>query len=217
MKNESDGEKAKRVAEIVRRLRKQFPDARTSLAYRTPFELLVATILSAQCTDERVNKVTQALFRKYPQPADFAKADIDELEGMIRSTGFFHAKAKSIQGCYAALVRDHAGEVPREIEAMVKLPGVGRKTANVVLGSALGIASGIVVDTHVKRVAGRLGLTREEDPEKIEADLMALVPKADWIVFSHMLIHHGRRTCMARKPACLACVLKEICPAAGKV
>ncbi len=217
MKKEPDGEKAKRVAEIIRRLKKEFPEARTSLTFRNPFELLVATILSAQCTDERVNKVTPVLFSKYPRPADLAKAGIPAIEAMIRSTGFFHAKAKSIQGCCAALVRDHAGEVPRDIEAMVKLPGVGRKTANVVLGSALGIASGVVVDTHVKMVAGRLGLTAEEDPGKIEEDLMAMVPKTDWIVFSHLLIHHGRRTCMARKPACPLCVLKDICPSAGKV
>ena len=206
-----------RAIEVLKRLRREFPEARTALAHEDPFQLLVATILSAQCTDQRVNMVTPALFRKYPGPENFSRADIRDIEEMIRSTGFFHAKAKSIKGCCTALVRDHGGKVPRDIDELVKLPGVGRKTANVVLGSAFGIAAGVVVDTHVKRLAGRLGLTRQENPEKIEQDLVKIVPKADWIVFSHLLIWHGRKTCAARKPQCPACVLSDICPSAGRV
>jgi len=211
------GTAVERASELVKRLRREFPEARTALAHEEPFQLLVATILSAQCTDQRVNMVTPALFRKYPGPENFSRADIRDIEEMIRSTGFFHAKAKSIKGCCTALVRDHGGKVPRDIDELVKLPGVGRKTANVVLGSAFGIAAGVVVDTHVKRLAGRLGLTRQENPEKIEQDLVKIVPKADWIVFSHLLIWHGRKTCAARKPQCPACVLSDICPSAGRV
>ena len=207
---------AERAREVVKRLRREFPGARTALAHEDPFQLLISTILSAQCTDARVNMVTPALFRKYPGPERFAKAEVRDIEAMIRSTGFFHAKARSIKGCCAALVRDHGGKVPREMEELVELPGVGRKTANCVLGSAYGIASGVVVDTHVKRLSGRLGLSKEETPEKIEGDLMKEVPKPDWIGFSHLLIWHGRRTCMARKPRCASCVLADICPSAGK-
>jgi len=205
-----------RAGEIVKRLTGEFPRARTALAHEDPFQLLVATILSAQCTDERVNKVTPPLFRKYPGPESFARAGLPDIEEMIRSTGFFHAKAKNIKGCCAALVRDYGGKVPADIHELVKLPGVGRKTANVVLGSAFGIASGVVVDTHVKRLAGRLGLSGQETPEKIEEDLMKILPQAGWIAFSHLLIWHGRKTCQARKPACPACVLADICPSCGK-
>jgi endonuclease-3 len=211
-----DGTPEERAGEIVGRLTREFPRARTALAHEDPFQLLVATILSAQCTDERVNKVTPALFRKYPGPENFARAALPEIEAMIRSTGFFHAKAKNIKGCCAALVRDHGGKVPADINELVKLPGVGRKTANVVLGSAFGIASGVVVDTHVKRLAGRLGLSKQETPEKIEEDLMKILPQSGWIAFSHLLIWHGRKTCTARKPACPACVLGDLCPSCGK-
>jgi len=206
-----------RAREVVKRLRGEFPQARTALAHGDPFQLLVATILSAQCTDKQVNMVTPSLFRKYPRPESFARAGIGGIEKMIRSTGFFHAKAKSIKGCSAALLRDYGGKVPRDINELVKLPGVGRKTANVVLGSAYGIAVGVVVDTHVKRLAGRLGLTRQASPEKIEQDLVKIVPQGDWILFSHLLIWHGRKTCSARQPACPSCVLADICPSCGKV
>ena len=206
-----------RVRGIVARLTREFPAARTALEHGDPFQLVVATILSAQCTDERVNMVTPALFRKYPGPEILARAPLPEIEAMIRSTGFFHAKARSLKGCSAALVRDHGGKVPRSIEELVKLPGVGRKTANVVLGSAYGIASGVVVDTHVKRLSGRLGLSAQATPEKFEGDLMKLIDQDGWILFSHLLIWHGRKTCHARKPACPACVLNDLCPSAGKV
>ena len=206
-----------RAREVVKRLRGEFPQARTALAHGDPFPLLVATILSAQSTDKRVNMVPPALFRKNPRPESFIRAGIGDIEAMIRSTGFFHAKAKSIKGCSAALLRDYGGKVPRDINELVKLPGVGRKTANVVLGSAYGIAVGVVVDTHVKRLTGRLSLTRQTSPEKIEEALVKIVPPGDWILFSHLLIWHGRKTCSARKPACPACVLGDICPSRGKV
>ena len=206
-----------RAAEVVKRLRGKFPRARTALDHGDPFQLLVATILSAQCTDKRVNMVTPALFGRFPGPGDFARADLNEIEAMIKSTGFFHAKARSIKGSCTALVRDFGGRVPGTIEELVKLPGVGRKTANVVLGSAFGIAVGVVVDTHVKRLTGRLGLTKQADPERIEEDLVKIVPQVDWIMFSHLLIWHGRETCSARKPDCSACVLSDICPSCGKV
>ena len=211
------GSPRERASGVVKRLHKEFPRARTALAHEDPFQLLVATILSAQCTDERVNKVTPGLFGKYPGPENFASAGLSAIEKMIRSTGFFHAKAKSIKGCSAALVRDHGGAVPRDINELVKLPGVGRKTANVVLGSAFGIAAGVVVDTHVKRLAGRLGLSKQETPEKIEEDLIKILPRKGWIVFSHLLIRHGRKTCAARKPSCPSCVLCDICPSCGRV
>lgn len=216
LKGARDGTLAARAGEVVKRLRGEFPRAKTALAHEDPFQMLVATILSAQCTDARVNMVTPALFRKYPGPESFARADIPAIEAMIRSTGFFHAKAKNIKGCCTALVRGHGGKVPRDINELVRLPGVGRKTANVVLGSAYGIASGVVVDTHVKRLAFRLGLTREKDPEKVEKDLMEIVPQGEWIMFSHLLIWHGRKTCKARKPECPSCVLRDICPSAGR-
>jgi endonuclease-3 len=205
-------EKRKRTRRIIAALKKAFPDARCSLNYTNPLELLIATILSAQCTDERVNAVTPALFARYRTAQDFADAPVEEIEGFIRSTGFFRSKAKNIQACCEALAREHGGEVPRDLEALTRLTGVGRKTANVVLGNAFGIASGVVVDTHVRRISNRLGLTRNQDPEKIEGDLAGLVPKKDWVDFSHLLIHHGRSTCDARRPDCPACPIQEVCP-----
>jgi len=203
-----------RAAEILRRLREEFPRPKTALRHQNPFQLLVATILSAQCTDERVNMVTPGLFAKYADPVAFAAAEQTELEREIRSTGFFRMKAKSIIACSRALVERHAGRVPEDIALLVELPGVGRKTANVVLGQAFGTASGVVVDTHVHRLAGRLGLSRQKTPEKIEQDLMNLFPPSDWIDLGSVLILHGRRTCMARKPDCPRCVLRELCPSA---
>jgi len=201
-----------RVRSIIRRLRALHPDARTALTHDTPLQLLVATILSAQCTDERVNKVTPPLFRRYGTAADFASADQGELEALIRSTGFFRAKARNIRRCCAEIVGKYGGKVPDTMEALVGLPGVGRKTANVVLGSAFGRAEGIVVDTHVRRLSRVLGLTRHNDPVKIENDLVRVVPGMDWIPFSHLLILHGRRVCRARKPDCASCPLTDLCP-----
>ena len=198
----------------IQRLKAQFPDAQTELDWTNPLELLVATILSAQTTDVRVNAVTQTLFDKYRTAADYAEADPAELEQDIRPTGFYRNKARSLQGMARALVEEHGGEVPRTMPELVALPGVGRKTANVVLGNAFGVDEGIVVDTHVRRVSNRLGLTDEQDPEKIERDLMAVVPKEDWTVFSHLMIFHGRRICKARKPDCPSCPLNDICPSA---
>ena len=207
---------AKRYAmKIVRRLRADYPDAHCSLDFSTPLELLVATILSAQCTDERVNKVTPALFRKYPTAAHYAKAPPAELERAIQSTGFFRNKAKNIQACCQALVEEHDGEVPQSLEALVNLAGVGRKTANVVLGTVFDIASGVVVDTHVGRISRRLGLTEEKTPEKVERDLMEVLPKKEWGVFSHRVIQHGRKVCMARNPQCEACSMRKFCPKVG--
>lgn len=203
---------AARVAELLRR---EYPDAHCALDYRTPLELLIATILSAQCTDVRVNMVTPELFRTYRSAADYAKAPPAKLEQAIKTTGFFRNKAKNIQGCCQMLVEDYGGQVPQELDELVKLPGVGRKTANVVLGSAFGIASGVVVDTHVTRLSRRLGLTKAKDPVKIEQDLMQQLPKKEWVNFSHRLIWHGRRICVARKPRCSQCVLNKICPRIG--
>ena len=197
---------------ITERLREAYPDAKCSLDFRNPYELLVATILSAQCTDERVNMVTPALFRRYPTPRELAGARTEELEELIRSTGFFRNKTKSLLGMATAVTEEHSGEVPSDFDDMVKLPGVGRKTANVVLGNAFGTNAGIAVDTHVRRVSGRLGLTRETDPEKIEPDLMKLVPREDWTDISHLLIYHGRAICKAPKPRCEECMLSDICP-----
>jgi endonuclease-3 len=196
-------------------LRDLYPHATCALVHQNPLQLLVATILSAQCTDERVNLVTKPLFRTYRTAQDFARASLETLSQEIRPTGFFRNKAKNLIGCCQALVEKHGGEVPRDLEALVQLPGVGRKTANVVLGTAFGIASGIVVDTHVKRLSGRMGLTTNADPEKIEQDLLGLVPKSDWILFSHVLILHGRQRCMARKPDCDSCELRNLCPRIG--
>jgi endonuclease-3 len=204
-----------RLPEITRRLREAHPDAKCALHHNNALELLVATILSAQCTDERVNQVTPALFDKYPHAAAFAAADRGELEEAIRSTGFFRQKAKFIQEACEVIAREHDGEVPADMEALIRLPGVARKTANVVLGVAYGIADGIVVDTHVKRLAQRLGLTEQKNPDKIERDLMDWVPREDWIDIAHLLIFHGRRICDARKPACAHCTLNDLCPSAN--
>jgi endonuclease III len=200
--------------EVVDRLKAEYPDARTALDWSNPLELLVATMLSAQTTDVQVNRVTQSLFAKYRTAEDYANAAPDELEEDIRPTGFYRNKTRSLQGMAGALVEEHGGEVPRNMRDLVALPGVGRKTANVVLGNAFGVDEGIVVDTHVRRVSGRLGLTEDQDPAKIERDLMKLVPKEYWTIFSHLLILHGRRTCKARKPDCPNCVLNDICPSA---
>jgi endonuclease-3 len=202
------------ATEVIPRLKAEYPDARTELDWTNPLELLVATILSAQTTDVRVNGVTKTLFEKYRTAADYAETDPNELEDDIRPTGFYRNKARSLQGMARALVEEHGGEVPRTMPELVALPGVGRKTANVVLGNAFGIDEGVVVDTHVRRVSNRLGLTDHQDPEKIERDLMGVVPEEDWTVFSHLLIFHGRRVCKARKPDCPNCVLNDICPSA---
>jgi endonuclease III len=210
------GDKAP-VEETIARLKSEYRDATTALDWENPLELLVATILSAQTTDVRVNAVTPNLFAKYPTAADYAAADPTELEEDIRPTGFFRNKAKSLRGMAGALVEDHGGEVPRTMGELVALPGVGRKTANVVLGNAFGIDEGVVVDTHVRRLSNRLGFTTENDPEKIEKDLMQAVPKRDWTVFSHLLILHGRSVCKARKPACGDCIVNDLCPSAFEV
>ncbi len=204
----------RRADEVLARLRREYPTAHCELTHRSPYQLLVATILSAQCTDQRVNMVTPALFARYPGPAELAEADPAEVEEIIRSTGFFRNKTKSLIGMARALVASHGGRVPADMEALRVLPGVGRKTANVVLGNAFGINEGITVDTHVARLSGLLGLTRETDPLRIEQDLMALVPRDDWTLVSHLLIWHGRRVCIARRPRCGECVLADTCPSA---
>lgn len=201
-----------RVQAILQALHRARPGARVELDHDSPFRLLIATILSAQCTDARVNLVTPSLFSAWPDAAALARAPLPDLEKAIRSTGFFRAKARAIKACCRALVDDHGGEVPRTLEEMTRLPGVGRKTANVVLGAGYGIPSGIVVDTHVARVAGRLGLTKQTDPVKIERDLMAFVPAAEWIFSSIALVLHGRYVCQARLPRCSACPLRPHCP-----
>ncbi len=203
------------AAQVVRGLKKLYPAAVCALSFSNPLELLIATILSAQCTDQRVNLVTPALFAQFPVAADYAAAPREELERLIQSTGFFRNKAKNIQACCQQLVEKYGGEVPQTLEALVVLPGVGRKTANVVLGTAFGLASGVVVDTHVGRLSKRLGLTRHSDPVKIERDLMALVPRKEWIDLSHRLIQHGRKVCLARRPRCEICALDKICPRVG--
>ena len=202
------------ASEVIVRLKAEYPDARTELDWSNPLELLVATILSAQTTDVQVNRVTESLFSKYRTAEDYADSTPDELEEDIRPTGFYRNKARSLRGMASALVEEHGGEVPRTMSELVALPGVGRKTANVVLGNAFGTNEGIVVDTHVRRVSGRLGLTEGSDPVKIEQELMRLVPEEDWTIFSHLLILHGRRTCKARKPDCPNCILNDICPSA---
>ncbi len=209
-------EQKKRVKEIIKRLRKEYPETRTALQFRTPFELLVATILAAQCTDERVNKITPGLFAKYPTVEHFARAEQKELEKDIRSTGFFRNKARNIIALAQKLVEGYGGKVPDSMEELVKLPGVARKTANIVLSSAFRKAEGIAVDTHVRRLAERLGLSPQKQPEKIEQDLMAIVPREDWLDFNYLLVDHGRKICQARKPRCLECVLKELCPSFEK-
>lgn len=206
----------KRLAgKVVRRLKKEYPGAQCALRHRSPYQLLVATILSAQCTDQRVNEVTPALFKRYPTPAHLARARQAAIEKAIQSTGFFRNKAKNLRACCRALVESHDGRVPRDLDALVALPGIGRKTANVVLGTAYGLATGVVVDTHVGRLSRRLGLTREKDPVKIEQDLMALLPRREWIDFSHRMIHHGRQVCSARKPRCDTCSMNAFCPRIG--
>jgi endonuclease-3 len=205
-----------RVPDIIKVLRRRYPQSRTALYYQTPFEILVATILAAQCTDERVNKVTPDLFRKYPDAAAFAAADPSILQGEIRSTGFFRNKAKNIIGAAQTMVRNFGGEVPSTMDELLTLPGVARKTANIVLSSGFGKAEGIAVDTHVRRLSGRLGLSRELVPEKIERDLLAVVPRRDWLDFNYMLVNHGRRVCPARKPRCPECGLAALCPSAVK-
>jgi len=204
-----------RAARICDRLATTFPDSSCSLTFRSPFELLIATILSAQCTDKRVNMVTGPLFRRWPTPERLAAADRQHVEEAIRTTGFFRAKAKSIQGCCQGLIDRHAGEVPQTLDELVRLPGVGRKTANVVLGTAFGQAVGVVVDTHVGRIARRLGLTKHADAVRAERDLMAVVPRDHWVTFSHRLIDLGRAVCMARKPRCEGCPLEDLCPKKG--
>ncbi|HEY2850771.1 MAG TPA: endonuclease III [Gemmatimonadaceae bacterium] len=204
----------KQARDIERLLRKEYPGAKCELDFRNAFELVAATILSAQCTDKRVNMVTPALFARFPDAAALAGADLHEVEDLIKSTGFYHNKAKSLVGMARALMTYHAGEVPRTMDDLVVLPGIGRKTANVVLGNAFGINEGVVVDTHVARLATRLGLTKETDPVKIEHALMPIFPRESWTLLSHLLIWHGRRVCDAKKPRCSACVLKRICPSA---
>ena len=205
----------KHAREVVKRLKREYPEATCALVHGTPFELLIATILSAQCTDERVNIVTKDLFKKHSTPAALAAVAIPRLEKLIQSTGFFRNKAKNIHACCIKLVEEHGGQVPADIEKLVHLPGVGRKTANVVLGTAFRIASGVVVDTHVTRLSQRLGLSEHEDPLKIERDLVAQLSQEEWIDFSHRMIWHGRRICKARRPLCGSCVLEKICPKIG--
>ena len=205
-------ERHARTRRVIARLRKEFPDAQCALDHASPLELLVATILSAQCTDVRVNLVTPTLFAKYSRAIDYAAADPEVFQREIQSTGFFRNKTKSILGMAQALIERHGGQVPETMQELVALPGVGRKTANVVLGNAFGKNEGIVVDTHVQRISGLLKLTKEKTPEKIERDLIALVPRDAWTIFSHLLILHGRKTCIARRPKCEVCVINRWCP-----
>jgi endonuclease-3 len=209
---ETLAELKQRTRKIIRLLKRAYPDAKCSLNHSNAFELLIATILSAQCTDARVNLVTQDLFRKYRKPEDYLRVPEKELQEDIRTTGFFRNKTKSIQGTAAALTEQYRGKVPRTMEQLLELPGVARKTANVVLGNAFGINSGIVVDTHVTRLSRRLGLTTQKTAEKIEQDLVTIVPKKDWVIFSHLLIAHGRAICKARNPLCAECVVERLCP-----
>ena len=202
----------RRTTQILAILKRTYPDAHCALHFTTPLELLIATILSAQCTDERVNQVTPALFARCPDAASLAAISQRELEKIIHSTGFYRAKARSLRSCATSLVADHQGKVPRTMEALHKLAGVGRKTANVVLGNAFGLAEGVVVDTHVGRLSRRMGLTRHLDPVKVESALVRLIPKEDWTLVSHLLIAHGRKRCNARKPDCTQCEVKKLCP-----
>ena len=216
MPRESLQDKQARTNKIIAGLRKTYPNAHCELNYSSPLELLVATILSAQCTDKRVNLVTAELFKRYRTARDYAEAPLADLERAIKTTGFFRNKAKNIQACCRKLVEKHGGEVPRTMDELTHLDGVGRKTANVVLGNAFDINGGVVVDTHVGRLSERLGLTREKNPEKVEQDLMKLVPRDQWTLFSHWLIWHGRRRCDARKPDCGACEIRALCPTGAK-
>jgi endonuclease-3 len=205
-----------RIAAILKDLDEAYPNAECALTHRSPWELLVATILSAQCTDVRVNMVTPELFRRFPTPAAMAKATLPQLETLIRTTGFYHNKAKSIQGAARKIVSDFNGQVPQTLAELITIPGVARKTANVVLGVAYGKAEGIVVDTHVFRIARRLGLAKGETPEKVEQELMRILPRSRWISFSHQIIQHGRTVCVARKPKCEQCNLEQLCTAKDK-
>ncbi|PWB78415.1 MAG: endonuclease III [Holophagae bacterium] len=205
-------EQARAVAEL---LAGAYPDARCELDYRDPWQLLVATVLSAQCTDQRVNQVTPGLFARWPTPAAVASAPLEELEEAVRPTGFYRNKARAVRDAARVLVSQHSGEVPQDLEALVELPGVGRKTAKVVLGEVFGLAAGIAVDTHVRRVAGRIGLTRSSDPELIAGELERLVPRSGWVAFSMRMILHGRRVCAARRPRCTECALEPVCEKAG--
>lgn len=205
----------KKTAHITKALAKTYPDAVCALNHHGPFQLLVATILSAQCTDERVNKVTPRLFERFPTPQALAGSKQEDVEKIIHSLGFFRAKSTNIRQMAQLLVERHAGVVPQHLESLVALPGIGRKTANVVLGTIYGIASGVVVDTHVKRITNLLGLTTRKSPEQIERDLMAILPAAEWVNFSHRLIHHGRKICIARRPQCLQCLLLKYCDRTG--
>ncbi len=202
---------------ILAQLRKHWPEAACSLSHHSPLQLLVATILSAQCTDVRVNLVTPSLFRQFPMARDFAEADLEQLEKAIQSTGFYHTKAKNIQGCCRILLEKYGGTVPADLDALLELPGVGRKTANVVLGNAFGLVCGVVVDTHVSRLARRIGFSKEKTPEKIEQDLMRLFPEDTWVELSHLLIQLGRGFCTARKPNCPDCPIRKDCPKIGVV
>ena len=213
-KDKSPERPAAPAGEVITRLKREYPDAATELDWRTPLDLLVATMLSAQSTDVRVNGVTKTLFEKYRTAQDYAEANPEELEDEIRAVGFFRNKARALRGMGRMLVEEHGGEVPRRMEELVRLPGVGRKTANVVLGNAFGVDEGVVVDTHVRRLVERLGLSHERDPEEIERDLLKLVPEGERTLFSHLLIFHGRRVCKARKPDCPNCVLDDVCPSA---
>ena len=215
-KPKNQAERAARVRVILEKLDEMYPNATCALNYKNPWQRLVATILSAQCTDKRVNAVTPELFAKYPTPRDFAAARHEVLANDIRSTGFFNNKAKSVIGAAKMIVNEFGGKVPKTMEELTRVPGAARKTANVVLGTAYGIASGVVVDTHVQRVSRRLDLTKQTDPVKIEQDLMKIVPKERWILFSHQIIHHGRALCVARKPKCAECKLNPVCYAPDK-
>jgi endonuclease III len=212
---ESAAARRERCAEIVRRLAAAYPDSRCSLEHGGPFQLLVATVLSAQCTDAAVNRATPGLFRRFPTPQAMAEGDPAEVEALVGTLNFFRNKARALVGLSRALVERHAGRVPASVEELTALPGVGRKTANVVLGTAFGVADGVVVDTHVKRVAGRLGLTAHGDPEKVERDLLKLLPEGERVAFTHRVIDHGRAVCVARRPRCAVCPLHDLCPAAA--
>lgn len=214
-RSQVDSDTKKQAGSIVRALKKAYPDATCALSHKSPYELLVATILSAQCTDERVNMVTPELFRKYPDSASLAASKQKDLEETIKSTGFFRSKATNLRNMAQAVVTEHGGEIPETMDELVALPGVGRKTANVVLGTAYRIPTGVVVDTHVKRITRLLGLTKSSNPDHIERDLMELVPKKEWINFGHRLIHHGRTICIARRPKCMQCPLLKWCNRVG--
>src|SRR5450432_555577 len=214
-KAEPTKELKERTRKIIRLLKRAYPDAECSLNHSNAFELLIATILSAQCTDVRVNNVTADLFRKYHQPEDYLKVSEKELQKDIRTTGFFRNKTKSIRGTASALIEQYSGEVPQSMDELIELPGVARKTANVVLGNAFGIKAGVVVDTHVTRLSHRFGLSAEKTAEKIERDLIEIVPRKEWVIFPHLLIQHGRKTCKARGPLCAECVVEKLCPSSS--